>query len=261
MSAADTQHTIQQYFERSAAQYAAQYDQRTQAGYALHSRMARVLELFDQPNGRVLDVGCGPGVMAGVLAQMGCDVTGVDLAHGMTVLARERQPQARFGVSDIQALPFADEHFDAVLAMGVIEYAPDERAALCELTRVLRRERTLIISFPNARSPYARWRGQVYYRALDSARPLINLVKRRQTEALSSRLHRGYSEPLVTRWLADVGCRVEQCAYYNFQVLLSPLDALLAPLSLPLARALDRNARGRWRWLGGGLVVRARRTT
>jgi ubiquinone/menaquinone biosynthesis C-methylase UbiE len=259
VSASETQRGIQSYFDDSAAQYAAQYEQHTQAGYALHSRMRRVLELFDQPGRRVLDAGCGPGVMAGTLAAAGCDVTGMDIAYRMSALAQQRYPKARFGVSDVKLLPFADQHFDAVLAMGVLEYALDERAALRELTRVLRPGGTLIVSFPNAHSPYARWRGLVYYRAIGYARPLINFVKRRPAAALSASLHRGYSEERVRAWLVETGCPVEQIAYYNFQVLLSPLDAWLAPLSVPLAYALDHHARGRWRWLGGGMVVRARR--
>ena len=259
MSAAETQRSIQSYFDRSAAQYAAQYEQRTQAGYALHSRMRRVSELFDQPGGRVLDAGCGPGVMAGALAEAGCDVTGVDLAYHMSALAKARYPSAQFGVADLKCLPFCDRQFDAVLAMGVLEYALDERAALRELARVLRSGGSLIVSFPNGRSPYARWRGLVYYRALGYARPVVNLIRRRPKAALSAALHRGYAEPRVRAWLAEIGCCVEQVAYYNFQVLLSPLDAWLAPLSLPLARALDRHARSRLRWLGGGMVVRARR--
>ncbi len=257
--ASDERRAIRDYFDRTAGQYAAYYHQHSQAGYALHSRVQRVLELFDQAGGRVLDVGCGPGVMAGLLAERGCDVVGVDLSVGMVTLAQRRYPGAHFGVSDIAQLPFPDHSFDAVIAMGVMEYAADERAALGELVRVVRAGGSLMVSFPNSYSPYARWRGQVYYRAIGYARPLFNYLTRRHTAGLSSSRHRGYTEACVSRWFAELGCAVEEIAYYNFQILLSPLDVLLSPVSLPLARALERLKRGRLRWLGGGMVVRARR--
>lgn len=253
------QRAIRDYFDGAAGHYASQYAQHSPTGYALHSRMQRVLELFDRPGGRVLDAGCGPGVMAGLLAESGCAVVGVDLAWGMIALAHQRYPDASFGVSDIAGLPFAERSFDAVLAMGVIEYALEEPVALLELARVVRPSGSLIVSFPNGRSPYARWRGQVYYRAVGYARPVLNRLTGRGSVGLSASLHRGYTEASIVPWFTAAGCVLEECAYYNFQVLLSPLDALLAPASVPLARALDRLARGRLRWLGSGMVVRARR--
>jgi arsenite methyltransferase len=98
-----------------------------------------------QPGERVLDVGCGPGLlmedMAGQVGPSG-QVTGVDVAASMLELARHRC--ARFGSrviideADATCLPCGDAVFDAGVSTQVYEYVPDVGSALAELHRVLK---------------------------------------------------------------------------------------------------------------------------
>ncbi len=97
------------------------------------------------PGSRVLDVGCGVGATPCKLARnLGCRVTGVDLHPGM--VARSRERAAREGVedlvdferADVQALPFADETFDAVITESVLAFAEDKAKAVSECRRVTR---------------------------------------------------------------------------------------------------------------------------
>jgi len=68
------------------------------------------------PGARVLDVGCGPGRHAAVLAQRGYEVTGVDIAEEFLVLATEQAPGATFVRADARQLPVR-AGFDVVLSL------------------------------------------------------------------------------------------------------------------------------------------------
>jgi SAM-dependent methyltransferase len=76
--------------------------------------LAQLLSLG--PGVRVLDVGCGPGRHAGGLAELGADVTGLDIAEEFLVLARDAVPGAAFVRADARRLPFGPS-FDLVLSL------------------------------------------------------------------------------------------------------------------------------------------------
>jgi SAM-dependent methyltransferase len=94
----------------------------------------------------VLDVGCGPAPLAPLL-HGGSRYTGVDLVDDMLRRARARSPEARL-VRAGAALPFRDGAFDAVVALGFIEYLDDIPAALREFRRVVRDGGTVVVSTP-----------------------------------------------------------------------------------------------------------------
>jgi SAM-dependent methyltransferase len=85
---------------------------------------------------RVLDAGCGAGGASVLAAGRGAHVNGLDAAEALIAIARRRVPDADFRVGDVQALPYADKVFDAVLAADVLPYVADPLAALRELRRV-----------------------------------------------------------------------------------------------------------------------------
>jgi SAM-dependent methyltransferase len=87
---------------------------------------------------RVLDAGCALGTLAAAAARRGARVTGVDLAEGMLAAARRRHPEIEFVVGDVEALPFGDAAFDAVLAAFVVNHLPDPERGAVELVRVTR---------------------------------------------------------------------------------------------------------------------------
>ena len=86
---------------------------------------------------RLLDVASGPGYVAAAGAALGATAVGVDFSSAMVGLAAGRYPGIRFEEGDAEALPFADDRFDAVtLNFGVLHLArPD--TALTEARRVL----------------------------------------------------------------------------------------------------------------------------
>ncbi|MDQ3769227.1 MAG: class I SAM-dependent methyltransferase [Actinomycetota bacterium] len=86
---------------------------------------------------RVLDVGCGTGVVTAAAAARGAHATGVDMADGMLAVARERHPDLAFVAADAEALPFDAATFDGLLASLVVNHLPAPSRAVSEFARVL----------------------------------------------------------------------------------------------------------------------------
>lgn len=92
------------------------------------------------PGDRVLDVGCGTGVLAREAAErVGADghVIGLDLNEGMLAVARRVRPELEWRHGDAMHLPFEDRAFDAVVSQFMLMFCPDPVAALREMWRVL----------------------------------------------------------------------------------------------------------------------------
>lgn len=94
-----------------------------------------------QEGQKVLDVACGTGILARVLAErVGANgaVAGVDINPGMLALARRINPAIDWREGDAEALPYKDGSFDAVLSQfGLMLFSVPENA-LHEMKRVLR---------------------------------------------------------------------------------------------------------------------------
>jgi SAM-dependent methyltransferase len=87
---------------------------------------------------RLLDAGCGAGLMSLLASLRGAQVTCFDASAPLLAIARERLPDADIREGDLESLPFADERFDAVAAVNSLFYAADMTAAARELARVAR---------------------------------------------------------------------------------------------------------------------------
>jgi ubiquinone/menaquinone biosynthesis C-methylase UbiE len=98
---------------------------------------------------RVLDVGCGTGVLALRMAELGHTVTGIDLSPEMIDRARrnaeEEGLRVDFRVGDAAALDWADETYDLVVARHLIWLLPDPERGVAEWLRVLRPEGRLAL--------------------------------------------------------------------------------------------------------------------
>lgn len=89
--------------------------------------------------GLICDLGCGPGHVAGFLAQCGAEVCGVDLSAGMLEEARRRFPAIPFRAGNMCALDWPDAAFAGVAAFYSIIHLPPALLprAFGELRRVL----------------------------------------------------------------------------------------------------------------------------
>jgi 2-polyprenyl-6-hydroxyphenyl methylase/3-demethylubiquinone-9 3-methyltransferase len=90
---------------------------------------------------RLLDIGCGGGVLAEEFAKMGCQVTGIDLSDESLAVARaharaEGLPIAYQNGSATQ-LPLDGSSFEVVSCCDVLEHIPDWERVIAEVGRVL----------------------------------------------------------------------------------------------------------------------------
>jgi SAM-dependent methyltransferase len=105
-----------------------------------------VFDLLSLPaQSRMLEVGCGPGVLWASNRDRipsGWDIVLSDFSPGMVEQARQNlsgtQHDFVFANTDVQALPFRDNTFEAVIANHMLYHVADREMALCEIRRVLK---------------------------------------------------------------------------------------------------------------------------
>lgn len=93
-----------------------------------------------EPGMRALDVGCGPGALTAALAErLGtASVRAADPSEPFVQACRARLPGVEVVVATAEALPFADDTFDAALSQLVVNFMRDAEAGVRELARVTR---------------------------------------------------------------------------------------------------------------------------
>lgn len=90
-----------------------------------------------RPGSRVLDIGCGAGMLSAAAAARAASVIGIDMADEMLSLARKLHPALEFKQGLADKLPCGDGDFDAVVGNLILPHLPDPEAVMRELTRVL----------------------------------------------------------------------------------------------------------------------------
>lgn len=84
----------------------------------------------------ILDAGCGTGECTRWFAAQGAKPVGIDISGEMCFRAAERSENIMYLQHDLNdPLPFADARFDAVVALGCLEYIPDVRKTIEEFHR------------------------------------------------------------------------------------------------------------------------------
>ena len=250
--------SVLKVFHTGSSRYAARYGSATPEAHSFQIRRRRVLEMIASggvAKGRALDVGCGPGVMVRQLLDLGYEVYGVDIAEGMIEECRKHFgnfPKAYFSIGRIEKMDFPENHFDLIVCMGVVEYLVDDNAGIKELFRVLKPGGTLIVTCPNFFSPWRRW-SSFYW-------GVKNVIKRAIGRPIYGEMHhREYKSGNYCRLLEQRGFRILDICYYNFKVVIEPLDRWFMKRAIALTGKLEKNCRGVLRWIGTGFIISARK--
>jgi len=134
-------------------------------------RHVRFLTLGLPRGARVLDVGCGRGVVLGELANRGFEVHGVEVS---AVAARGADSRAQIRVaSRLADAGYPPAYFDQVLIWHVLEHLADPRETLAEACRIMRPGGRLIVAVPNFGSWQSEWSGAAWFH-LDLPRHLYH---------------------------------------------------------------------------------------
>jgi 2-polyprenyl-6-hydroxyphenyl methylase/3-demethylubiquinone-9 3-methyltransferase len=146
------------YFDQQAAQWTQKY---RRDGH-FRERLATVVEWFkDQPRGlKLLDYGCGSGVLLAELVHAGHIVTGVDVSAGMLASARRAleaaaEPAERYTfelVGDDFRGEYLNQTYDGIICLGVLEYLDRPEELITTLLSRLVPGGLMILSFPNRSS-------------------------------------------------------------------------------------------------------------
>ncbi len=127
------------------------YDRGRDRGYHAFLDRAELSVILPAARGkRVLEAGCGTGLLLEHVARQARTAVGVDLSAGMLQKARERGLDVIEG--DLHSLPFEDESFDLVYSCKVLAHVPDLPRTLHELNRVVAPGGRLLLEFYNRRS-------------------------------------------------------------------------------------------------------------
>jgi SAM-dependent methyltransferase len=133
--------------------------------------------------GRVLDVGCGRGVLLQEFRRQGWDVQGTELSDQAAAYAR-----GVLGLpvetGSLDTIGFPANHFDAITLWHVLEHVADPQSLLSEVNRILKPGGVLLVSVPNFGSCEARlFRDRWFH--LDVPRHVTHLTKGSLREALA----------------------------------------------------------------------------
>jgi ubiquinone/menaquinone biosynthesis C-methylase UbiE len=260
------QSQVNAYFDSTASYWDGVYRGENLQDLIYQRRQSLVLTYVEEgglpARTSALEIGCGAGHLTTQLAARAVAVDAVDASQAMVdaTAARVRAAQLQERVSvrqaDVHALPFAPEHFDLVVAVGVIPWLHSPAAALVELGRVLRPGGRLVLTADNR----ARLTSFTDPRRIVAIPPLKRLYRalRRRDPVAISRLH---SPRSIDRMLTQAGMRPVARTTVGF----GPLSFMgRAIFEGKAGLAIDRRLQGladrgmpALRWTGWHYVVRA----
>ena len=150
---------IRSFFNRTCERWDNLYDGTTFINEHMRDRKRIVLESVEEyAKGRklkILDLGCGSGILTMELLKKGHTVVGADIA-GDLISKLNSTLKTHTGIDylgsvtcDVGATSFAGESFDVILCIGVLQYQLDDNSVLKEITRTMNRDGICIITFPN----------------------------------------------------------------------------------------------------------------
>ena len=216
-----------------------------------------VLGMLNQGGCRILDVGCGPGVMVPDLLKRDFEVWGIDLSEEMIRNANAVLPddasrdRIHLDVGDVEDLQFPDQFFDAVICMGVFEYLSSYDKAIEEIHRVLKPGGMAVITIPTRICPYEI--------VAQTVAPLYRFAKRllrRSRGGAGGRTNRCFPWRLGRQLKAGglIKTARAHCNFVFFPLLevLPRFSAILNRCLMPLSRVPLLN------WAGRQYIVRCR---
>ena len=105
-----------------------------------------ICSMLDNPEPRILDVGCGTGANLKMLASYG-KAEGLDISRQALEFCRQRGLES-VKLGAIEQLPYEDGSFELVTALDVIEHLDDDLMGLKEMRRVLRPDGRVLLFVP-----------------------------------------------------------------------------------------------------------------
>ena len=216
-------------------------------GYGYHQMIDELEVQVTAPyarGARVLELGCGTGLILARVGEIAEKAVGIDLSEGMAQQARDRGLDVHIG--SVCDLPFEDDEFDLTYSFKVLAHVPDIDAAVREAVRVTLPGGHLLLEFYNP------WSLRYLAKKIAGPQPIGD----DRTEA-----------DILTRWDSPMAIpkllppNVELVDYYGVRVLTPVAAAHRIPwVARGLSRAELLAARSPLRYFGGFLVAVLRKS-
>tara|TARA_Y100000310_G_C20671149_1_gene810370 strand:+ start:1356 stop:2138 length:783 start_codon:yes stop_codon:yes gene_type:complete len=220
---------------------------------SLYLRHQYILKMLEGCKGKVLDIGCGAGIMVKDLLDRGFSVHASDFAPNMVEATKEitmnHQGEVSFSQEDIEGMSFNDNEFDYIVCAGVLEYLSKDDKALDEVARVLKPNGTAIITVPNKLSP-----------ALYADKLARFVLPKSVVERITTfNLHREHNPRELEEALKKRGLVKEDFAYFHFYPIPVPFDRFLPKFSVSVGKKMERWSKSRLGILGTGHIIKVRK--
>lgn len=166
-------------------------DRENADSFWVNARKNLVLDLIEGK--KVLDIGCGTGLMCNSAAEKGYDVTGIDLEKEGIEIARKNAPKNRrtyFVVGDFLKYNFKEGSFDSVIITDVLEHVKNDGEMLRKIFKVLKKGGVLVLTVPAFEFLYGRHDKEFSH-------------------------YRRYSKKKLEKELMSIGFAIDKSRYWN----------------------------------------------
>jgi SAM-dependent methyltransferase len=206
-AAAEPEETSATSIERGRPSYSWRYGQ--------DRRLEMVRQHVDLEGARILDVGCGIGTYVKRFRAYSDEVYGTEVEAERVAEASVELPN--IVLTEGEALPFPDDHFDLVFSNEVIEHVGDDRAIAAEMVRVTRPGGTIVAFAPNRLYAFETHGAYVGRHYIFGNIPFINWLPDPLREYFAPHV-RAYTRRGIERLFADQPVRLvhHRCIYPGF---------------------------------------------
>lgn len=91
---------------------------------------------------KIIEIGCGGGILSEYIARQGFDVTGIDISEGAIEVAKQHAVldniKIEYRIGSVYQLPFPNNSFDVVFSSDFLEHIEDLDKAISEMSRILK---------------------------------------------------------------------------------------------------------------------------
>lgn len=215
------------------------------------NRRRLILNFLDRQNlsgCRILEVGCGGGLLSSLLLQTGANLVTADILTSAVRSAREKGVTKGLTFDAGYPWPFARQSFEVIIMMDVLEHIKNDVACLYEVKRVLRRGGMVLLTVPAHQFLFSGWDKSLgHYRRYSKSRLSNTLrVAGLQPIILSYQNALSFIPALIVRGKDRLlGCQHKHAEFPDVPDILNRLlmlwgrlEPVLIPFHLPIGLSL-----------------------